>query len=340
MAYSTSLGKKKLDTLPADFSEWDAGDKPATLPDDFGGFDSEPHIDTLPPPVERPARASSRVPNSADRAVNSSSSSAAFRGFSPVAQADRDDSSDQEAESGARKKKLVAIIAGASVVLLLLVVFAYTRTRSNPVAEKQEIVIQTPRQVETPTSDSLPVSKPSPSTAAVTPATEPASAAPAPHVQADAMNAQLNAPSRISRDMMKANEQEAPGISSESMEGLGGNQGQIIGNGLGSKKTRVERAEPQIVNISAGVANGRLLQRVPPKYPPIAKASRVSGTVVLAAVISKTGATQDIRVISGPSLLRQAAVDAVKSWRYKPYLLNNTPVDISTTVSVIFELSH
>jgi protein TonB len=340
MAYSTSLGKKKLDTLPADFNEWDAGDKPATLPDDFSGFDSEPHIDPIPSPVERPARASSRVSNPGGRAANSSSGGADYRGFSPVTQIDRDDSEDLEAESGSQKKKLVIIIASASVVLLLLVVFAFTRHRSTPAVEKQEVVIQEPRQVETPTSDSAPVSKPSPATSAAIPASVPAPATPAPHVQADAMKAQLSAPTRISRDLTKPNEQEAPGMSVAALEGMGGNQGQIMGTALGGKRTHVVGADPQIVNVSAGVAAGHLVRQTPPVYPPIARAARVSGTVVLGATISKSGATQDIRVISGPTMLRQAAVEALRGWRYRPYLLNNAPVDISTTVSVIFALNR
>jgi len=88
----------------------------------------------------------------------------------------------------------------------------------------------------------------------------------------------------------------------------------------------------------AGVAVGMLLQKTQPVYPPIAKAARVSGTVVLQATISKTGSIENLRVMSGPAMLQQAAMDAVKTWRYKPYLLNNEPVEVETTVNVIFSL--
>ncbi len=71
-------------------------------------------------------------------------------------------------------------------------------------------------------------------------------------------------------------------------------------------------------------------------YPPIAKAARVSGTVVIQATISKTGTIENLRVISGPAMLQQAAMDAVRAWRYRPYLLNNEPVEVETTVNVIF----
>ena len=92
--------------------------------------------------------------------------------------------------------------------------------------------------------------------------------------------------------------------------------------------------------LSAGVAVGMLLQKTQPVYPPIAKAARVSGTVVLQATISKTGTIENLRVISGPAMLQQAALDAVKTWRYRPYLLNNEPVEVETTVNVIFKLER
>jgi len=64
----------------------------------------------------------------------------------------------------------------------------------------------------------------------------------------------------------------------------------------------------------------------------------VSGTVVIQATISKAGTIDNLRVVSGPTMLRQAALDAVKTWRYKPYMLDGEPVDVETTVSVNFTL--
>ncbi len=74
-------------------------------------------------------------------------------------------------------------------------------------------------------------------------------------------------------------------------------------------------------------------------YPPIARAARISGTVVLHVVISTTGLVKDIHVVSGSPLLQQSALDAVKNWRYRPYLLNNQPVEVETTVNVVYTLS-
>ncbi|HEX4581961.1 MAG TPA: energy transducer TonB, partial [Acidobacteriaceae bacterium] len=75
-----------------------------------------------------------------------------------------------------------------------------------------------------------------------------------------------------------------------------------------------------------------------PAYPPIARAARISGTVVLQATISKTGTIENLRVISGPPMLTQSALEAVKTWRYKPYQLNGEPVEVETTVNVVFNL--
>ena len=81
-----------------------------------------------------------------------------------------------------------------------------------------------------------------------------------------------------------------------------------------------------------------LVHRTPPQYPSIAKTARVDGTVVLGATITKSGAISNLHVISGPGMLRDAAVSAVRTWRYRPYLLNNEPVDVDTTISVVFSL--
>jgi protein TonB len=100
----------------------------------------------------------------------------------------------------------------------------------------------------------------------------------------------------------------------------------------------VKQEAPKKVNISQGVATGLLLQKVQPTYPAIAKAARVQGTVVLQATISKNGSITNLRVQSGPAMLQQSALDAVRNWRYKPYLLNGDPVEVETTVNVVFSL--
>jgi protein TonB len=154
------------------------------------------------------------------------------------------------------------------------------------------------------------------------------------------MNRQLSTPSRIPSDLKMLAGKEPPpssGFASSGLEGVGGSG--AAGNVFsGSNGPKVKIAAPSKMSISAGVAGGLLLQKTSPAYPQMAKEARVSGTVVIQATISKTGAIENPHVVSGPTMLRQAALDAVKTWRYKPYLLDGEPVDVETTVSVNFSL--
>lgn len=102
--------------------------------------------------------------------------------------------------------------------------------------------------------------------------------------------------------------------------------------------TNPESETTKKIKIPAAVAVGLLLQKTQPIYPPIAKAARISGTVVLQATISKMGSIEDLHVVSGPPLLQGAALDAVKSWLYRPFLVEGKPVEVETTVNVIFTL--
>jgi periplasmic protein TonB len=91
--------------------------------------------------------------------------------------------------------------------------------------------------------------------------------------------------------------------------------------------------------ISQGVADGLLISKTTPAYPIIAKTMGVSGTVTLAATISKTGNIENLRILSGPVTLQHAAAEAVQQWRYRPYLLNNQPVEVETTINVVFSIA-
>jgi TonB family protein len=92
------------------------------------------------------------------------------------------------------------------------------------------------------------------------------------------------------------------------------------------------------VEVPAGVMAGMLLQKTDPVYPPVAQAARIQGTVVLQAAISKTGSVEDLHVVTGQALLQEAALSAVRTWRYRPYLVNGEPVKVQTTINVIFSL--
>lgn len=84
---------------------------------------------------------------------------------------------------------------------------------------------------------------------------------------------------------------------------------------------------------------GNLIYRVQPLYPPLARSARIQGTVLLRAFISRTGTIENLQAISGHPMLIPAALDAVRQWRYRPYILNGEPVEVETQVTVNFSLS-
>jgi protein TonB len=104
--------------------------------------------------------------------------------------------------------------------------------------------------------------------------------------------------------------------------------------------TVVHPAAPVRVTVTGGVSAGLLIAKVTPAYPVIAKTAGISGTVVLAASISKEGRIEGLRVVSGNRMLTGAAIEAVRQWRYRPYLLNGEPVAVETTVNVVFTLGR
>ncbi len=98
-------------------------------------------------------------------------------------------------------------------------------------------------------------------------------------------------------------------------------------------------AAGQRVRVSQGIAQGLLVSKVQPTYPPEARNARIQGTVVLHAVISKAGDVESLELVSGHPMLAPAAIEAVKQWKYRPYLLNGNAVEVDTQITVNFTLS-
>jgi protein TonB len=86
------------------------------------------------------------------------------------------------------------------------------------------------------------------------------------------------------------------------------------------------------------MSEGDLIHKVLPIYPPLARSARIQGDVVLQAVISRQGAIENLRVLAGHPMLVPAAIEAVRQWRYRPYVLNSEPVEVETQVTVKFSL--
>jgi protein TonB len=85
---------------------------------------------------------------------------------------------------------------------------------------------------------------------------------------------------------------------------------------------------------------GNLIRRVDPVYPPLARSARIQGPVVLVAVISKAGAIENLHAVSGHPMLVPAAIDAVRQWMYRPYILNSEPIEVETQITVNFSLAE
>jgi protein TonB len=165
-------------------------------------------------------------------------------------------------------------------------------------------------------------------------------------------NGQLRTPTKIPTKVEMIKEDVAPppmpasgGVVGGVPGGIpGGSVGGVIGGIISSTANlaavpKFVPATPQRIRISQGVTRGLLIHRVEPVYPTLAKAARVQGEVVLSAVISTTGQIENLQLISGHPMLVQEAINAVRQWRYKPYLLNGQPVEVETTITVIFSLS-
>lgn len=88
------------------------------------------------------------------------------------------------------------------------------------------------------------------------------------------------------------------------------------------------------------MSEGDLIRKVMPAYPALARSARIQGTVVLQAMISKQGTIENLRLLSGHPMLAPAAIEAVKQWRYRPYILNSEPVEVETQITVNFALNN
>jgi periplasmic protein TonB len=94
------------------------------------------------------------------------------------------------------------------------------------------------------------------------------------------------------------------------------------------------------VHVPVGLMKGMLVSKVNPEYPREARRGHIFGTVVMHAIISKTGDVENLTVLSGQEELRQASIDAVRQWKYKPYLLNGQPTEVDTTITVNFQINN
>ncbi len=159
----------------------------------------------------------------------------------------------------------------------------------------------------------------------------------------------LMAPKVIPKEIKIIKEEAEPDMGAVGMAGgvpggvAGGSMGGVLGGVIGGMGTAPPPPKPKQsgpLRVGGNVQAAKIINRVQPVYPPLARQTRISGTVRLHAIISKDGTIQQLEVVSGHPLLQQAALDAVRQWRYQPTLLNGEPVEVDTTIDVIFSLNQ
>jgi len=171
------------------------------------------------------------------------------------------------------------------------------------------------------------------------PVAEPQRAVATAAARTELIESTIVAPTRIPHDPIRIVD-TAPGVITGDMGG-GSNNGAVgalpLGLGTPPPFARAEPAKPAgPLRLSAGVAAGQLIVPIQPQYPAIARQIRLQGTVVVSAIISTDGRIESVRVLSGPPLLVNAAVQAIREARYRPWQLNGEPVEVETTINVVF----
>jgi len=349
MASPAKIAQALPDTLPEDFSEWDGGNSPTTP-----SLNPNP-LRAVPDPVA-PPKAAPPPPKSQIKVVavmDGSTVAPLFNAATFNAANDVLAEATRKARRRVIRKRMILTAVAATLTLVLLALCPWVFPSLLPgLSRVKQSVDSLGRSKATDSSSNklkpspkapqpvLNATTPPPSTQqniVVDQKTNSEEPTPAP-VESKMMDDQLSAPKRIPQDIKVVAKTEAPpspGFAGTGLDGLANSGANALGHAFASKP-KVNIEGPSRVNLSSGVTSGMLIKKTTPVYPAIAKSARVSGTVVMQATIDKSGVLENIRVVSGPAMLQQSALEAVKSWRYKPYLLDGKPVEVDTTLNVVF----
>jgi protein TonB len=325
---------------PSEFAAWDAANlRPAPpAPTPIKRAEPRPRPALVPErrKTESQPRVSSLDATAAPAIERPPVSVELFRSSQAHTESEPDEAAEKQ---GAKWIKWILIAAGPMVIALVLLVVFTRSSASKPVAttpvkeatpapdiNQANLIVNQPVKPSAKPTAGAPVAKPTD-----TPVDATASAASGP-VSPDAMAQQLVAPTRIAGSIKKTAAADEPPTApaAVSMDDNSGVPGSLFGS---ASKTRVT---PHVVAISAGVADGMILRKTAPVYPKFAQEAHITGTVTLKATITKQGAIEGVQVLSGPKILAPAAVEAVKTWRYKPYMLDNQPVSVETDIKIVF----
>jgi protein TonB len=236
-----------------------------------------------------------------------------------------------------RRWMTTALSAGGHVTVMLALVFSTlyaTGTLPEP-RDAMAVFIAAPLPPPPPPPPAMAEPSPKPVKAVVSKA----SARPAPVIARAPAAAPIEAPEAITPETGREGGEFAPLVEAGFEHGLpGGVVGGITGGfELAPPPPPPVKAAP--VRVGGAVSAPRLIYRVDPEYPDIAQRAQIEGVVILEATVAANGTVQDARVLRSHSVLDQAALDAVRQWRYEPLLFNGTPTPFVLTVTVSFGLS-
>jgi protein TonB len=192
------------------------------------------------------------------------------------------------------------------------------------------------RQISTPISLGQPLDEPAPARIS-----SGARYAP-PRIVADFV---FRTPSRIPKGFHAEGDSALPQIGGDgpAITGTGNGNSNGMPNLFGSGSRAIMPTVRPPLNVAplhiSHMSEGNLIRKVQPAYPALARSARIQGAVVLQAVISKDGSIENLRLLSGHPMLASAAMEAVNQWRYRPYILNNEPLEVETQITVNFSLA-
>jgi periplasmic protein TonB len=269
----------------------------------------------------------------------------------------------EDSDSGAGKKKLLAV---AVALVAALGYFGWTRietsrhpaeTRALSAANLQQPVAQpeatpaavaentAPAPAESQAEPSAPPAQKSEDLSTVS-SSKPSAGKPAASMAAPAASSKAEAQERTQEPLIVKNDAPKPKTADRAEESVqpptviaAASPDEKTLSGIVSVPATVVSKPAQLtVKISQGVSQGLLVKKVQPLYPAAAKQLHLEGTVEVLATITKDGNVSSAKLLKGDSILGRAAIDAVRQWKYKPYYLNNDPVEVQTQVTVNFKL--
>ncbi len=317
-----------------------------------------PSVYKTPSPVRPPAPAIAKpAPASAAAAAAVAPASAAPAPPLPLAETSITKSATET--STFSTSRTLALGGLATVVLLGIVAAWWTLTHRPELAPSAPVVTGTPaesapapqappQQNTTASANTAAASSPPPSSAASSaskpPDSKPTELKPAESKPSASKPAKAAAePSEVFASEVDARAIRRPSAGRQTQAPLPQVQPPTVVVGAGSNLLAlpIKPAQPSLVGpqrVSRGAVPGKVIHRVEPQYPASARAVKLTGTVVLAATIDRQGRPSSVRVVSGPPLLADAALQAYRQWRYEPAMLNNEPVESQTQVSFNFKL--